>query len=120
MNATPPKDATDEELERFYEGLPDEERRRHKAATERAESRASERREAAKLQEKARKAIFYVAVFKAAIQEIKALDMDILGEALSSVPQQAYPREKSIGNKYELSETEIHNLKEKGRKAVQI
>lgn len=69
-------------------------------------------------QKKARRVIFLVALMKQAKSEIDDTMPDIWGEAWSSLPQQAWPREKSIGKRFELSETEIFNLKEKGQKAA--
>lgn len=69
-------------------------------------------------QDKARRVIFLVASMKSAFREIEETIPGTFGEAWKSVPQQAWPREKSIGNKFELSETEVFNLKEQGQKAV--
>lgn len=43
---------------------------------------------------------------------------DKLSDAWTSIPQQAYPREKLLARFGDLSETQIHNLAEATRKAL--
>ena len=58
-----------------------------------------------------------IAAFKELLGRLKARE-GVLGQSWHDIPQQAQPREKLIAKAYDLSETELHNAKAKGIKAV--
>ena len=54
-----------------------------------------------------------------AIKRLKAKAPELLHESIMSIPGQQWPKAKQIAAKrYKMSETEIHNAEERGRKAV--
>lgn len=57
--------------------------------------------------------------FRALVMALKAEYSDALPSAVLDLPVAAFPRVKMIGRRYGLSETEVANAAEKGRKAVE-
>lgn len=59
-----------------------------------------------------------VALLKALFIDIKAGYPDALPTAWLETPQQGLPREALIGRRFGLSETQVHDAREKARKVV--
>lgn len=64
------------------------------------------------------KAVALAAALKAVIQEIRAIDPEMLGEGFKEISPQAMPKEANVGKRYGLSETQIKNAKDKANKLV--
>lgn len=62
--------------------------------------------------------ISLIAAFKECLSKLKAVD-GILGQVWHDIPAQALPREGNLAKAYDVSETETHNAKAKGRKAIE-
>lgn len=77
-----------------------------------------EAEEAKKRVEKGKHIVAKVSALKTLFLDLKDADEDALPGAWSDTSQQALPREKLIGRRYGLSETETENAKAAGVKAA--
>jgi hypothetical protein len=87
------------------------------AATQKAIAEAEEAERIANMRGEGLSLIAKVAAFKALFLDLAAKP-DILNEAWKGIPPQALPRERLVGKRYGLSETEEAVAKKKGRDAV--
>lgn len=77
-----------------------------------------ERIKAAKLIPTGIRAIGLIAALKATIAGIREIDESILGENLGAMSSQALPKEATTARKFNLSETQVKNAKDKAVKAI--
>ncbi|TIW21161.1 MAG: hypothetical protein E5V63_30025 [Mesorhizobium sp.] len=81
-------------------------------------SALEERIKAAKLVPTGIRAIGLIAAMKAAVAGIREIDENILGEVLGPIAPQAMPKEATTARRYNLSETQVKNAKDKAIKAI--
>ncbi|TJW14434.1 MAG: hypothetical protein E5W82_10690 [Mesorhizobium sp.] len=74
--------------------------------------------EAAKLVPTGIRAVGLISALKAAIAGIREIDESILGENLGAMSSQALPKEATTARKFNLSETQVKNAKDKAVKAI--
>lgn len=73
--------------------------------------------EIAKGREAALSTIAKIAAFKELFGDLKTTE-GVFGESWQNIAPQSLPKEATIARRYEVSETEAHNAKEKGRASV--
>lgn len=83
-----------------------------------ADLEAAAVKEAEELAKRGPRAVALIGAFKAIIAAMKAELPGVLPEEVANLAPQRFPKEKLTGDRYNLSETQIHEAKEKGIKAI--
>lgn len=112
-------DPTDEDIEAYIRSLSPEKRLALGTIKDKVDREEKEAEELAKMRDKAERAVFLVTLFRMAFLELKDHSIpDVFSSTFSEIKPQSLPREAIIGRKYGLSETEVHNLREKAKLAA--
>lgn len=81
-------------------------------------SALEERIKTAKLVPTGIRAVGLISALKAAVAGIREIDESILGENLGAIAAQALPKEATTARRFNLSETQVKNAKDKAAKAI--
>lgn len=83
-----------------------------------ADLEAAAAREVEELAKRGPRAVALIGAFKAVIAAIKAELPGVLPDEIAHMAQQRFPKEKLIGRRYKLSQTQTSDARQKGEKAI--